>query len=207
MVKGLSRQMNQSRVVRLGKNKQMLTIPQHCESLKLQRLFRLNTTIPTGETSLLVTLEDIRNAVRRELQVNTTIFGESFAIHDVRVYMQTPLSTGASSFGSLQLGVSVIDVEEVPGSGSANVVDQFNDFASASGIAHVHFRYPVNNRPTFNTGTPSVTLLALQVSSTPAANVPVIVDFTCDYTRAALSPFNTLALTAGGLPSPLDHPI
>jgi hypothetical protein len=78
--------------------------------------------------------------------------------------------------------VNVFDIEEA-GTSNNNLIDSFNDFSNVSGVANIHFRYPVNNRPTFNKGTAGGLELLQLKNLSGLGSLNFVVDFKADYTR------------------------
>jgi len=192
VVRGLARQVNQSRVVRLGARRQLLSVPQHNYSLKVQRVFRIAFVVaPAGLNTVDLTL--IKDSVRGELGVGAPgpTISESFAIHEVRLYAT---STPGVAVTTSNVQIDVNDIEEA-GGGTANVIDSFNDFSSVSGIAHIHFRFPVNNRPTFTGATPDTPIFVVRNNAAiGSAAIVAVMDLVMDYTRLDTSYLSTLAV-------------
>jgi hypothetical protein len=188
----LERQVNTSRPIRLP-TLQLLSVPGHAHDLKIRRLVRLQADL-TGspDVSMPITVGNFFEAVRAELSLAAGSGGEQFAIHGVRVYVQTANAIGATiaTAGNVQLGVRVRDLEE--GTGPSTLVSQFVDESSVSGVANVRWVYPVNNRPTFSrTQTLTEVLFDVDLTSsveTPSVRYPLTIDFDLDYTRVSNVP-------------------
>jgi hypothetical protein len=177
MVKSVSRQIQAVTPVRIMPKAQLLSVPSHNYQLKIRKFFRALIVIPEA-LIFDVTVGGIAAAVRAELGVATATGGESFAVHSARFY-------GADSVSS-DLTVRVFDIEESQTTLVTSLVANFNDTSTSSGISHIAFFHPVNNRPTWNRNTTSSLLYSVQVTtaSTGPLNVPtVVMDLDITYVR------------------------
>jgi hypothetical protein len=177
MVKSVSRQVQAVTPVRIMPRAQLLSVPSHNYQLKIRKFFRALIVLP-AELIFDITVGGIATAVRAELGITTATGGESFAVHSARFY-------GADGVSS-DLTVRVFDIEESQTTVVTSLVANFNDTSTSSGISHIAFFHPVNNRPTWNRNTTTPLLYSVQVStaSTGPLNVPtVVMDLDITYVR------------------------
>jgi len=183
-----SRQINASRPERIPSARQLLSVPQHSYSFKTQRVFRILAQLITGTPTFTVTTASLILAIREELGIalNATA-GETVAAHEVRVY--AAVANSAASNDSASISVSVFDIEETNTTGS-NLIDRYLDSSSVSGIAHIGFRFPVNNRPTFNRSTAAANIFSVSSTNTLAVggSIRLTIDIRADYTRISGDP-------------------
>lgn len=184
-----TRMLNASRPSRIPVTRQLLSIPAHSYSFKIQKVFRELFLLSNTTVSVSLTIDDIKGIIRNELGITAGTAGENIALHEVRVYalVRSFGTTSGSEFTSADLDVRVHDIEETV-AGNSNLVDRYLDSSSSAGVAHIAYRYPVNNRPTMNRSTTNITVLTVTTSTPIPANasVQVAVDILADYTRVTL---------------------
>lgn len=160
---------------RVQPNRQLLSIPSHSYNLKVRKFFRDKVVVTLPASSFTVSLNNVRDTVRQELgQLQASTYGETFAIHAMRVYCAEPIQ---------QMTVFVSDIEET-NTGNSNVVAAFDDVATQSGVSHIACVFPVNNRPTWNRATSDSTLMTVGfVASGLLTQVFFFIDLDITYTR------------------------
>jgi hypothetical protein len=193
-----ARQTNNSRPIRQP-TPQLLSVPGHAYDLKVRRLFRTQILASgTGVQSIPIDVAFVRNLVHSELGVAAGTGGEAFALHGGRVYAQTAVGLTTTSVPGpvgVELGVRIFDHEENSGVANANLVSQFVDESSVSGVAAVKWLWPVNNRPTFNRATATTELFTIDVGSVlsaAGAGYPITLDLDIDYTRVSATPLSVV---------------
>jgi len=178
-VKRNTRAINQARVKRTA-SRQLLSMPAHSYTLKMQKLFRLGPFSITDLTPVVVTTTGVATAVRTELGIAaSTGVSETFAVHRGSAY-------GTTVGSSPELSVNLYDIENP--SVSNNVIENMTDIGSSSSIPNVHWLYPVNDRPTFNTATTVANFILLSTDVADLAVQTVYIDLLIDYTRVTNTP-------------------
>jgi len=174
--------------IRVGGNKQIVSVPNHNYQVKIRKVFRLLADPFIGPGTASLTILGLLDAVRNELgygsgapAVNT---GEIVALHDIRVYSTVPYQPGTSvTPAGNTLIVSLFDIEESSTS-RVNRTCLFEDVSSNAGISHVRAVYPVQNRPTF-TGLTTPTLVLAEYTTRPLNLVVIDADITYVRTPSA----------------------
>lgn len=146
----------------------MTSPPSHNFGVKVRKFFRFPLQLPAAPTN--VTLANVETAVFADVGVAPPT-NYNIAIHGVRVYGVPASGTALAPTQNVDLEVKVFDIENP---GTDNMVANFNDRSSAAGIAHILFKFPVNDRPTFNNST-SGTINFLQLVG--SAGTEVLLDF------------------------------
>jgi hypothetical protein len=162
----------------VGARKQMISIPSHSYQMKVRRVFRVydGVGVPAG---LLITTSSIAAAVRKELgDIAVGSGGEHFALFTGRFYVADGTAATTAQVPP-SVDVRLYDISD----GAAEPCAQFMDDGSPASIAHVSVVYPVQNRPTWNTGTGS-TNIAVVICATPDH---LVVDLEVEYVRLSTS--------------------
>jgi hypothetical protein len=161
-------------LVRSGKNF-INSVPAHNYQLKIRRPFRQNARI---DSQLVITVDALRALVYKELGIGvpSSGTGNMFYLHGIKVY--AAVNTDAD------FQVVVFDIEETA-TGDANISSSFTCAADESGIGFIHFVYPINNRPTFNTVTPGTQkIITIDKSS---ADIQLTIDYDLTFVRTPTS--------------------
>jgi hypothetical protein len=178
-VKRNTRALNQARVKRTA-SRQLLSMPAHSYTLKIQKLFRLGPFSVSDLVPVVITTTGVATAVRTELGISSaTGISETFAVHRGSVY-----GTTVGPFP--EIAVNLYDIENP--STANNVIENMTDVGSASSIPNIHWLYPVNDRPTFNTATAVANFILLSTDVALPAIQTAYVDLLIDYTRVTNIP-------------------
>jgi len=178
-VKRNTRALNRARVKRTA-SRQLLSMPAHSYTLKTQKLFRLGPFTVTDLAPVVITTTGVATAVRNELGISSaTGVSETFAVHRGSAY-------GTTVSASPELSVNLYDIENP--SATMNVIENMTDIGSFSSIPNLHWLYPVNDRPTFNTATTVANFIMLGTDITLVDSLTVYVDLLIDYTRVSNTP-------------------
>jgi hypothetical protein len=155
-------------------------MPAHSYTLKIQKLFRLGPFLVSDLAPVLITTTGVATAVRTELGISSvTGVSETFAVHRGCAY-------GTTVSPSPELSVNLYDIENP--SATMNVIENMTDIGSSSSIPNIHWLYPVNDRPTFNTATPVANFILLNTDIVLGDQLAVYVDLLIDYTRVTNTP-------------------
>lgn len=157
--------------VRAG-NPAMSNPPSHNFGLKVRKVFRFPIQLPATPAAL--TTASIATAVFAECGFAPPA-NFNIGIHGASIYGIPP--SGADS--NVDLEVKVYDIENPTAN---NQVANFNDRCSNAGIAQIHLKFPVNDRPTFNASTAATNVFSLV--GTTGAEVLVDLDITLTNTPA-----------------------
>jgi hypothetical protein len=152
----------------------MISIPSHSYQMKVRKMFRIYDDVGVG-AGLSITTATVMAAVRKELgDISVGTGGEHFALFAGRFYVADGTNI-APAHVPPSVDVRLYDVSD----GASEPCAQFQDDGSPASIAHVSVVYPVQNRPTWNTGTP-VTQLAMVFCAVPDH---LVVDLEVEYVR------------------------
>jgi hypothetical protein len=159
------------------------SVPAHNYQLKIRRPIRQNARI---DAQLVITVNDLRLLVYKELGISAaaTGTGSMFYMHGVKVYAAVNTDS--------DFQVVTYDINEVA-TGDNNITSSFTCGADESGIAFVHFLYPINARPTFNSVSPGTAKLITIDKS--AADVQLTIDYDITYVRTPTSSISLRGLS------------
>lgn len=146
----------------------MVTPPSHNFGIKIRKFFRF--PLQLGGTPANVTVGNVATAVFADAGFAAPT-NYNIAIHGCRIFGVPPSGTATNPTLNVDLEAKVFDIENA---GPNNMVANFNDRSSAAGIAHILFKFPVNDRPTFSASTVGTTQF-MQLVGTNTAEI--LLDF------------------------------
>lgn len=156
-----SKQLSSNGIVQYGKNRQLLSIPQHSRTLKMRRYFRVLLTVPVAGGTL--SEINVLNGIRQELGLSATGFDTTVELFGMRIYR-------LSSNSAASLQARVLDPA------SEKTIAVLSDYTSVSGVSSLMFLYPVNSRPQFTDGTTNDLLAFAATTGTGAQPYNLIID-------------------------------
>jgi hypothetical protein len=155
-----------SQIKQVGKNKQLLSVPAHTYGLNLETFCRYtNTDSTTGRITL--TTAEIRSLVFNDLGIAAPE-SYSIVIEEIKAYATI---AGTQTTGSVAQDFLIQLHDRTTGS----ISDQdFGDFGTTSGVAHIHLLLPIFQRIEISQAT-TATLTYLDLFFNNPANI--VVDF------------------------------